>query len=120
MRRKRLKHSASVLYSMFLGWRLINCEDRIQALGPGRLEIDVLSVDCTFNGQPIESLSIAWELHHWLRNDLASQCIPVDTICSARLEVQLAFSEVGRRDWCTMECRSEIATDETAYIWPTE
>jgi hypothetical protein len=117
VRRKRLKHNAHILCDMFHGWRLINCWDRIQALGSGTLEIDALSAECKFNGQPIESLTIAGELRHWLRNDLAAQGVPLTAIHSARLEVQLHVLDTWPH--CQqMTSRSEIVTDEQIYAWP--
>jgi hypothetical protein len=97
VRRKRLKHDAFIMCHMFCGWRLANCYGRLAALGSGRLEIDVLTAACRFNGVPVEPLSVAWELHHWLREDLTAQGLPVESVRSARLEVRLEFSEIPTR-----------------------
>jgi len=137
VRRKRLKHDAFILCHMFCGWRLVNCYARLAALGSGTLQIDALTAGCRFNGMPVEPLSIAWELHHWLREDLAAQGVPVEAIRSANLDVRLEFAEVapkarvtraahfgpdGRHvggptfHRCAIKCRSELATDEAAYV----
>jgi hypothetical protein len=118
MRRKRLKHNAHILCDMFHGWRLMNCWDRILALGSGILEIDALSAECTFNGQPIESLTIAEELRLWLRDDLAAQGIPLTAIRSARLEVQLELPDTWPHCSQIIESRSKIETDDNVYAWP--
>lgn len=97
MRRKRLKHNAFILCHMFCGWRLINSYNRLVALGSGTLDINALTAGCRFNGEPIEQLSIALELQHWLLEDLAAQAVPVEAIRSADLEVRLAFAEVAPR-----------------------
>ena len=136
MRRKRLKHNAFILCHMFCGWRLVNCYNRLVALGSGTLEIDALTAECRFNGAPVEPLSIAWELHHWLREDLAAQGLPVEVVRSARLAARLDLSEVapqarvtqaahfGPRGQhvsgptfhrCSIACRSELATDDAVY-----
>jgi hypothetical protein len=136
VRRKRLKHNAFILCHMFCGWRLVNSFDRLVALGSGTLEIDALTAGCRFNGEPIESLSIAWELHHWLRDDLAAQGLPVEDIRSARLVARLELSEVVRRarvtraqhfgpggqhmsgpafHRCTIACRGEVVTEDAVY-----
>jgi hypothetical protein len=121
---------------MFCGWRLINSYRRLVTLGPGTLEIDALTAGCWFNGVSVEPLSIAWELHFWLKDDLVAQGLPVETIRSARLEARLELSEVARRAGltrkkyfgadgqrvdgmvfhrCAIACRSELVTDETVY-----
>jgi hypothetical protein len=136
VRRKRLKHDAFILCHMFCGWRLVNCYGRLVALGSGVLDIDVLTAQCRLNGQPVEPLPIAWELHHWLREDLAAQGVPIEAVRSARLEVRLEFSEVAPRarvsrtapfgadgehfsgpafHRCAIACRSELTTDEVVY-----
>jgi hypothetical protein len=100
---------------MFHGWRQFNCWDRLLALGRGTLTIDALSGECVFNGQPIESLTIAEELRLWLRDDLAAQGVPLTAIRSARLEAQL---DVTDRLPQILESRSEIVTDDKTYVWP--
>ncbi len=136
MRRKRLKHNAFILCHMFCGWRLVNCYDRLVALGSGTLQINALTAECRFNGEPVEPLSIAWELHHWLREDLAAQRLTIEEIQSARLDARLELSLVARRarvtraahfgadrqhvsgpmfHRCSIACRSELATDDTVY-----
>jgi hypothetical protein len=137
VRRKRLKHDAFILCHMFCGWRLIICYARLAALGSGTLEIDALTAGCRFNGEPVEPLSIAWEWHHWLREDLAAQEVPVEAIRSAKLEVRLEFAEAAPRarvtraahfgpdgqrvsgptfHRCAIACRSELATHEAVHV----
>lgn len=90
MRRKRLNHAADILCDMFCGWRLTNSYKELEHLGSGNLVIDALTEDCRFNGQPIHTVSIAVELSHWLKADLAKHNIPSSAIKMAQLNVELS------------------------------
>lgn len=94
MKRKRLQHAADTLCQMFCGWRLINCYRDLVNLGSGVLTIDALAGTCEFNGRPIPQLSIAFELHAWLQQDLAAHRIPSEAIRQAFLVADLGFSPI--------------------------
>jgi hypothetical protein len=100
------------------------------------LEIDALTADCKFNGQAVEQLSIAWELHRWLLDDLAGQGLPVGSIQSARLQARLELTEIPPQaratnamhlasdgklataatlHRCAILCHSDLTTDEGTY-----
>ena len=136
MRRKRLQHVADTLCHMFCGWRLINSYRDLERLGSGLLSIDALSGQCSFNGSPIEQLSIAYELSAWLREDLSAHAIPVECLRRAQLQAELGFSRIDASQRATSDqhmdrggkpvhkgpfhrvqihCQSEVTTDEAAY-----
>ena len=136
MRRKRLQHAADTLCHMFCGWRLVNSYGDLERLGTGRLAVDVLSGRCSFDGNPIEQLSIAHELWAWLREDLSAHDIPADAVLRAELHAELELSRIGLPQRATreqhmdsrgkpirtgefhrlrIECKSEVATDEVVY-----
>ncbi len=136
MRRKRLKHCADTLCHMFCGWRLANSYADIEMLGSGTLEINALTGEVTFNGEPTKALAIAGELHHWLAKDCIANDIALSELCSATVVVQL---ELRKIDWkqrktadrwfdqkgkeivrrrinqCVIDCRAIIETDDYAY-----
>jgi hypothetical protein len=135
MRIKRLKHAADILCQMFCGWRLAMSKPELVGLGSGVLEIDALTGNCYFDGRTIAQLSIAAELREWLKEDLASNQIPIELISRAWLKAHLSFSEIswGERKTnglyfndsgavrtdkmhrCLIQCESEIVTDEAMY-----
>jgi len=136
MRRKRLQHAADTLCHIFCGWRLSNSYRDLERLGSGHLTIDVLSGRCLFNGNPIEQMSIAYELYAWLREDLSAHAIPTDAVRLAELNVELVYSKINTSERTTtvhhmdrggkpirkgqfhrvhIQCNSEVATDEAVY-----
>lgn len=121
---------------MFCGWRLINSYRDLERLGSGQLSIDALTGSCSFDGRPIEQLSIACELSAWLREDAESHRIPLESLRHAQLHAELGFSQIdgserttndqhmdrGGKPVCKgtfnrvrISCRSEVTTDEAAY-----
>jgi hypothetical protein len=121
---------------MFCGWRLANSYRSLALLGTGTLRIDALSGSCEFEGDSIGPLSIAGELQDWLREDLAANRIPPESLSHATLTARLTFSAVlpGKRmtrecylgpdgkaihsaefHRCAIACEAEIATDEAVY-----
>lgn len=113
------------------------------------MEIDALTGECFFEGEPIDPLPVAGVLQGWLRDDLRSQKIAIENLKVARLRASLVFglvpwskrqkhTEVFYRDSkaiqteqvhrCEIQCESEIATDEALYRsrledlqeWPIE
>jgi len=136
MRRKRLKHCADTLCHMFCGWRLVNSYADIELLGSGTLEIDALTGEATFNGDPTNPLAIAGELQAWLTEDCDSNNISIDQLRKAALTAKLDLSKTEWKQrqsldhwfdhkgaeivWrqinrCVIECCSTIETDETNY-----
>jgi hypothetical protein len=134
MRRKRLQHIADTMCQMFCGWRLIGSKPNLVDLGSGTLEIDAITGECFFQGGIIKQLTIAEEIRVWMQDDLAANKIPFVALKRARLSVNLSFSVVPwskqnreifysdtravrteKMNRCTMECDSNVATDEAAY-----
>ncbi len=137
MRRKRLQHDADILCHMFCGWRLIFSKADLVKMGSGVLEIDALTGECTFNGAPTKSLSIANELRLWLAADFEKNNIRIQDVNAARLTVRLEFDEIGWEQRtggdqfysfptgeqirsetmhrCRMDCDSEIRTTDSVY-----
>ncbi len=89
MKLKRLKHQSYILCHMFCGWQLYPDWERLAELGDGMLEIDVLNERCKFNSGEINKLSIAGALRNWLLQDLETSGIPLESIESAKLAVQM-------------------------------
>lgn len=108
----------------------------IESLGSGIVRIDALTGDATFNGNPINSLAIAGELHAWLTEECESNGIPIDQLQSATLSAELDLSKTewqqrqSRDHWfdhkgaemvwrqvnrCVINCSSRIVTEETEY-----
>jgi hypothetical protein len=119
---------------MFCGWRLIGSKPNLVDLGAGTLEIDAITGECFFQGRIIEQLTIAQEIRVWMQDDLAANKIPFVALKRARLSVNLTFSVVPwnkqsreifysdegavrteKMTRCTMECDSNVATDEAVY-----
>lgn len=134
MRRKRLQHAADTMCQMFCGWRLMESKATLLKLGSGSLEIDAITGKCVFQGKPTGQLSIAEEIHSWLRQDLAANNIPIAALTGARLSVKLSFAVVPWKkntaeifysdgkairteemNRCVMECNSTVTTDESVY-----
>jgi hypothetical protein len=135
VRRKRLQHCADMLCHKFCGWETIFSYRDLVALGSGRLEIDVLHDECSFEGAKIESLSIAGALRAWLLSDLAANQIDHHLLQRATLTTSLALSSIDasartKGGWhlangrviekgpfhrLQIRCNSEIATDEKTY-----
>jgi hypothetical protein len=136
MKQRRLQHAADILCHMFCGWRLINCYAEMERLGSGELQVDALTADCVFNGIPIESLSIAHELQHWLLTDLAANNIQSESIRIAKMTAHLSISQISSRTRTTntqhfdnkerpvtkgtfnrleIKCHSLISTDKKSF-----
>ena len=58
MGRKRLQHVADTMCQMFCGWRLIGSKRSLVKLGAGTLEIDVITGECSFQGESILQLEL--------------------------------------------------------------
>jgi hypothetical protein len=135
MRRKRLNHAAETMCAMFCGWRLMNSYEELSSLGSGKLEIDALHLKASFNGLETEALSIAHELHIWLKNDLQANNIPSDALYEAKLAIELEITRVpatkSQRSFYIggdgmpirkgeffkhiAQCKSTIKTDDAVY-----
>lgn len=94
MGRKRLNHAAETFCAMFCGWRLSNSYVELQTLGSGVLDIDVLELECSFNGNPIGLMPIAYELNGWLLDDMEKHNIPIAELSSALLSVVIELQRV--------------------------
>jgi hypothetical protein len=134
MRWKRLQHVADTMCQMFCGWRLIESKANLVELGSGTLEIDAISGQCLFQGEPIGQLTIAEEIRAWMQQDLATSKIPIAVLTDAHLAARLTFSVVPwaklskeifysdgkavrtkKMNRCVIECDSNVSTDEAVY-----
>jgi hypothetical protein len=136
MRRKRLQHVADTLCHMFCGWRLLFTMPRLEELGSGVVEIDVLAETATFNDVPTGGMSIVAELAEWMRGDLAANSIPIEALHDVTLRAQLSLQPIHEKDRttsgqyfrrgellrqdqyvaCDIRCESVVATDEAKYV----
>lgn len=91
MRRKRLNHTVDILCDMFCGWRLMNSYTEIERIGTGKLEIDIITGVCIFNDSQIESLSIAYELNAWVKEDFEKHNITLADIQTVKLVANLTL-----------------------------
>lgn len=146
--RRGLQNVAHNLGQMLCGWRLISSKSKLAQLGSGRLEINALTGDCSFDGHEIETLPIAQELQLWLAKELADWGISRELLINARLKANLSFSLVPwgdgpnraeqffadgkeirttNRHRCEIRCESEVETTDSVYHstysdieeWPT-
>jgi hypothetical protein len=119
---------------MFCGWRLIESKPNLVNLGSGSLEIDAITGQCLFQGKSIDQLNIAEEIRAWLRQDLATNKIPLAVLTGAHLTVKLSFFRGAlerthegdfpfgwksrthkKMNRCVMEGDSNVTTNEAAY-----
>jgi hypothetical protein len=121
---------------MFCGWRLMNSYSELQALGAGLLEIDVLIPACHFNGERVDTLSIAHELHLWLLRDLQKHNIHIASLEEAALAVKIDLTRspssknprgnfyigkdgmpITKGEFFKLEakCKSNVRTKEATY-----
>jgi hypothetical protein len=132
----RIKGIAHDLCQMFCGWRLTDSLPPLTKMGSGRLEIDVLTEGCKFQGNPIPPLPIARELKAAFPNNLKSHKATSEEITRARLLVSLSFSLINsgermnakeifyqdniemhaaRMHRCKFDCVAEIEINGTVY-----
>src|SRR5688572_10223093 len=125
-----------MLCHKFCGWETIFSYRQLVALGSGKLEIDVLHDECTFDGTKIEPLLISDALRAWLLNDLAANGIDHNLLQRANLTAALSLSTIdasartmdghhhlangrviseGLFHRLEIRCNSEIATDAKIY-----
>jgi hypothetical protein len=121
---------------MFCGWRLIESKPNLVNLGSGTLEIDAITGQSLFQGKSIDQPKIAEKIRAWLRQDLATNKIPLAVLTGARLAVKLSsfrgalerthprgrFSirvekpySTEKMNRCVMECDSNVTTNEATY-----
>jgi hypothetical protein len=137
MRKKRLQHIADIFCHMFCGWQTFFDYNQIVNLGSGRLDIDVLTGICNFNGERIEQLSISEGLQQWLKTECRTNKIDITHLLQAKLAVDLHFSiiqwterqhsinevffvngkiiETDKMHKCDFSCKSMVQTDEKIY-----
>jgi hypothetical protein len=128
MRRKRLQHQADIFCHMFCGWRLMNDHQTITQQGSGRIIIDLLSENSTYNNKIIP-LNMTCELITWFNEDLQAHNIDKSFIKKALLTVDLEVGDLkGDRKaperwnskirdfiFCKITSNSFIETDEKIY-----
>ena len=106
---------AEELCRVFLGWKLGADHDALLALEEGELSVDVLSGECSCNGDPIPPLNIAGELNDFLLRGLERAEVPRDSVREARVEALFARSRRQSRGRevpvLRLACRSRIAAN---------
>ena len=114
----------------------MNSYSQLVELGTGRLEVNVLTGTCEFEGQPIDQLIIAGALQSWLTDDLLTHRINPASLLRAKLVAALELSNIDSKQRVTSDhhmsregkvleegtfhrlaihCTSEVATDEKVY-----
>ena len=118
VRRGLLRDYANTVCQIFTGWRLLAWPEDVPLLLPaseGSVHLDLLDGAATLNGAPTR-LSIAQEIHLWLRERADLDGLGWDSITKADLTVDFVCrEEPGRRKGVTVReldlaCRSIIET----------
>ena len=108
-----LEELARELCRIFLGWKLGADHDALLALEEGELSVDVLSGECSCNGDPIPPLGIAGELNDFLLRALERGGVPRESVSEARVDALFARSRRHSRGRevpvLRLACRSRIA-----------
>ncbi len=107
---------AQELCRIFLGWKLGADHEALLALEEGELSIDVLSCECSCNGDPIPPLVIAGELNDFLLRTLEREGVPRESVGEARVDALFARSRRHSRGRevpiLRLACRSRVAAGE--------
>ena len=124
MRRKAIQDFANVFCYRFLqlpeGYDLA----AFVHYGSGTYELNVLTGECSFNGEPIPKLRTCDVFREWLFTQLGKHLIPHESIEVARLKIDVTVSQVNVRQsygngfasaHFSFDCQSEIRTDEKSY-----
>ncbi len=106
-------------------------------MGSGTLEIDVLERTFRFEGEEIERLTIADELHGWMAGDLVAHDMTASDLREASIRARLILKRIreedrqttgiysipgkqrlGQQDYivCDIWCNSRVATNEKVYV----
>jgi hypothetical protein len=136
MHKGKLQNMTQTLCQMFCGWRLTSSKPRLVTLGSGILEIDVMTGQCAFEGEPIPQLPIATELQASLFHNLELEHVPAAAVTRANIEAKVSFDQIpwsGRSKKsevhyvkgepyqsamvhrCIFECDSELVVNGTTY-----
>ena len=125
MRRKVLQDFANVFCQRFIDLPSGHDLATFVYLGSGSATLDILSGECTFNGNPIRSLHTCAEDRKWLEEQCAKHHIPLAGILGATMAIAVdvtnvvvrsAFGYTHRSACFAFVCRSKIATDEKSYV----
>lgn len=102
---------------MFCGWQLANDFEQLNKLGSGRLEIDVKTGGCLFNGEPHSKLTMPLVLNDWFLSDLNENGIQVPDIDLAELKVNFNMNEFGKKNGKPPEfqCSSKLVSGGNTY-----
>jgi hypothetical protein len=136
MHKGRLQNIVTTLCQMFCGWRLTTSKSRLVTLGSGTLEIDVMTGQCAFEGEPIPQLPIAAELQASLFHNLELEHVPSAVVARARVAAKLSFDQIPWSERskkaeihyvrgqpyqsamvhrCVFDCDSELVVNGTSY-----
>ena len=124
MRRKVIQDFANVFCQRILqlpeGYDLAS----FVRYGSGIYELNILTGECTFDGEPIPKLRTCDVFREWLFTQLDKRLIPREHIEVARLKIDVTVSQVNVRQsygnefasaHFSFDCQSEIRTDEKVY-----
>lgn len=124
MRRKAIQDFANVFCQRILqlpeGYDLAS----FVHYGSGAYGLNILTGECSFNGNPIPKLRTCAVFEEWLFAQLDKHLIPHECIEAASLKVDVKISEVSVSEFYGHEsasahfsfnCQSEIRTDEKSY-----
>ena len=117
MRRKRFKHQVHIFCHMFCGWQLVNDLDELAKLKSGRLEINVKTGCCLFNGIETSKLTMPLVLNDWFTCDLKENTIELNDIDVASLTVEFSMNEYGHKNGVRPEfnCFSKLVSGGNEY-----
>jgi hypothetical protein len=124
MRRKVLQDFANVFCQRILqlpeGYDLAS----FVHYGSGAYDLDILTGECSVNGERIPTLRTCDVFKEWLFVQLAKHLIAPNDIERARLRINVTVSQLSVKQsfghetasaQFSFDCRSEIATDEKSY-----
>ena len=93
--------------------------------GTGAYEANILTGDCSYNGNPIPSLKLCDVYQQWMHQQLDKHGVPRGGIREATLQLRIGVKELSLRSSFGHRfasarfffgCRSEIKTDEKSYV----
>src|SRR5947209_20456139 len=124
MRRKAIQDFANVFCQRILqlpeGYDLAS----FVHYGSGSYDLNILTGECIFNGNPIPKLRTCDVFKEWLFAQLEKHLIPREGIEAASLKIDVTVSQISVKQsyghefasaHFSFNCQSEIRTDEKSY-----
>lgn len=124
MRRKVLQDFANTLSQNYVDLTSMSDAVAFYHHGSGVFEMNLLTLECTFNSASILTLEGCEILRSWLFKQLEVKNIKVEDLLMAKMSADIAITRLIYRDsygmrsyngWYNLVCQSEIKTDEKIY-----